>query len=296
MITKPLDDLNDPMPWDTPSTGERPLPQDDASVRIRASAPVFEESCRKCGGSGRYRGLGRCFACKGKGKFVFKTSPEARAAGRERYQQRGAQHLDAFKAQFPQHWAWIERTIARTDDAPGSFGGLVRDLPERIRKYGDLHEGTMAMIERAMAKDAEWDAKRAEAAAQAVGRSVEVDTGKIEAAFERRRAAGQIKIGLHYDGLFIGPMYNEPGALRVKASSAWEATYYGKIQGGRFVPTRACTDEIKARLADIAADPAAAARVSGKDTGICCCCGPTLTNPASIAAGIGPICAGAWGF
>ena len=48
--------------------------------------------------------------------------------------------------------------------------------------------------------------------------------------------------------------------------------------------------------ARVAADPAAAARVSGKDTGVCCCCGAELTDPVSIAAGIGPICAGNWGF
>jgi hypothetical protein len=28
----------------------------------------------------------------------------------------------------------------------------------------------------------------------------------------------------------------------------------------------------------------------------CGCCGLTLSNPESIARGIGPICAGKWGF
>lgn len=32
----------------------------------------------------------------------------------------------------------------------------------------------------------------------------------------------------------------------------------------------------------------------GRETGICSCCGRTLTNPESIAAGIGPICASGW--
>lgn len=30
----------------------------------------------------------------------------------------------------------------------------------------------------------------------------------------------------------------------------------------------------------------------GQDTGICCCCGALLTDPTSVANGIGPICAG----
>lgn len=43
------------------------------------------------------------------------------------------------------------------------------------------------------------------------------------------------------------------------------------------------------------ADPAAAAVEYGHRTGSCCICGRTLTDPESIAAGIGPICAGKFG-
>ena len=39
-----------------------------------------------------------------------------------------------------------------------------------------------------------------------------------------------------------------------------------------------------------AADPLAAARLYGKKTGQCSCCGRELTNKASIEMGIGPIC------
>lgn len=34
------------------------------------------------------------------------------------------------------------------------------------------------------------------------------------------------------------------------------------------------------------------AQAYGRQTGQCCCCGRALTNPDSIAAGIGPVCAG----
>jgi Family of unknown function (DUF6011) len=306
MHAKPCDDLNDDLSdlLGSGSAEPKPLPQDDASVRIRATTPVFEERCRKCGGSGRfgtYRDLGPCHACKGKGKRTFATSPETRAANRASAERRAAKaatsKLDAFKAAHPDHWKWIETTAATPiTDRNAGFIGMVQELPGRIAKWGDLHEGTMAMIERGMARDAERAAAAVTAQAEAVKRSVEVSTAKIEEAFARRQAAGQIRLGLHYDGLFIGPYYGQPGVLRVKASKAWESTYYGKIEAGRFYPTRACPEEIKERLAVIAADPAAAARVSGKDTGICCCCGRVLTDPVSIANGIGPICAGAWGF
>ena len=306
MLAKPVNDLdlNDPLPWDGPSEGERPLPQDDASVRIRASAPIFEENCRKCGGSGRFgrtRDLGPCFACKGKGKLSFKRSPEKRAAAKAgrlaRQERRAADHLEAFKAAHPERWQWIERTIARTEDkGEGSFGAMIRALPEAIVKYGDLTPGKLAMIDRGIARDAEHDAFAEVRKAEAVARSVEVDTAKIEAAFQRMREAGKKRIALHYAGLYISPMRNDPSALRVKAAKGYDAPYFGKIQAGRFFPVRDCPEEIKGRLALIAADPAAAARVDGIETGICCCCGAELTDPVSIAAGIGPICAGNWGF
>ena len=306
MLAKPINDtdLNDPLPWDAPSEGERALPQDTASVRIRASTPAFQMvACPRCAGTGTTR-WGQCFKCNGARTVkarVFKTTPEERAhkrAGRlARKERRGGDHTEAFKAAHPLHWQWIEKTIARTDDkGEGSFGAMIRDLPEAIRKYGDLTAGRMAMIERGMARDAEHDAFADQRKQAAVARSVEVDTGKIEAAFARMREAGKKRIALHYAGLFISPMRNDVTALRVKAARGYDAPYYGKIQAGRFFPVRDCPEEIKAQLALIAADPAAAARVSGKDTGVCCCCGAELTDPVSIAAGIGPICAGNWGF
>jgi hypothetical protein len=39
-----------------------------------------------------------------------------------------------------------------------------------------------------------------------------------------------------------------------------------------------------------AADPYAAAKLYGQNTGTCSCCGLELTNPLSIKLGIGPIC------
>jgi hypothetical protein len=302
MFAKPTNDLNDDLSdlLGLPSEGPRPLPQDEAAVRIRESAPSFDEVCSKCRGSGQTR-WGQCFKCKGRGKRTFKRSPEKRAAAKAgrlaRQERRTADHLEAFKAAHPDQWAWIERTMARTDDkGEGSFGAMVRDLPVLIAKYGDLSPGRMAMIERGIARDAEHAVKAASRAQEAVARSVEVDTARIEQAFQRRRDAGKIRIALHYDGLYISPMRSNPAALRVKASKGYEAAYYGKIEAGRFYPTRDCPEEIKGRLATIAADPAAAARVDGKETGICCCCGAQLTDPVSIAAGIGPICAGGWGF
>lgn len=62
---------------------------------------------------------------------------------------------------------------------------------------------------------------------------------------------------------------------------AEDGTYLGALKG-----------DAPAMLAEIEADPKAAAIAYGKATGNCCICSKTLTNPESIAAGIGPVCAG----
>jgi hypothetical protein len=44
------------------------------------------------------------------------------------------------------------------------------------------------------------------------------------------------------------------------------------------------------RVQSVAADPYAAAKLYGQNTGNCSCCGRELTNSLSISLGIGPIC------
>lgn len=72
----------------------------------------------------------------------------------------------------------------------------------------------------------------------------------------------------------------------------------GKIENGRaFFFTqrmqRSAIDENKVRslIEELNADPLAAAMKYGKLSGRCCSCGRDLTDPASIEAGIGPVCA-----
>lgn len=51
------------------------------------------------------------------------------------------------------------------------------------------------------------------------------------------------------------------------------------------------------RLDDIFGDDRAKMLLEDPTMSIPCgCCGLTLTNPESIARGIGPTCAGKWGF
>ena len=72
--------------------------------------------------------------------------------------------------------------------------------------------------------------------------------------------------------------------------------YQGKIMGGKFIAVGAAHKDTAALLLEIAKNPGAAARMYGKKTGTCCCCGRELTDPVSVANGIGPICAENWGL
>jgi len=49
---------------------------------------------------------------------------------------------------------------------------------------------------------------------------------------------------------------------------------------------------IEALLLHLESNPAEIIRAIGREYGACCLCGQELSNPESIAAGIGPICAG----
>lgn len=82
----------------------------------------------------------------------------------------------------------------------------------------------------------------------------------------------------------------------------WRGWVFVRIPGGRNVGRQA-PNETAARINPghavdvraLLADPHAAAVTYGRTTGRCAICGRRLTDPVSIAAGIGPICAARFG-
>jgi len=72
-----------------------------------------------------------------------------------------------------------------------------------------------------------------------------------------------------------------------------DGEYAGKISPtGMISPNSDTPIELVNAVRESLANPIEAIINTGKETGTCCCCGRALTNPVSIAAGIGPICAG----
>lgn len=245
----------------------------------------YSEPCRKCGGSGRFRNFGPCFTCKGKGKLSFKTSPDARASSRASRAKSLAGKIEEFKAEYPDVWAWMD----------GSTFGPAVDMMAKLRVYGSLFDSS---IEAARRMIANRDAKRAAietAKVERVAAAPVIDMSKIEAGFATARANGLNKLKARFAGLTFAPARADSanaGAIYVRDGQE----YLGKVVGGKFLAVRSCGAEREAMVLKVAADPKAAAIEYGRQTGTCSCCGRELSDPASVEAGIGPICATKWGW
>lgn len=267
-----------------------------------AAAKLFEENCPSCRGTGEFRSytgryVGRCFKCKGAGKFQFKQSAAERAKARETQATRKAQHIadaiEGFKAAHAAEYAWLIANAPRFDFA--------RDLLDKLPRYG-LSDKQVAAIQRCIQREGERQAAREAAKA-------DVDGTKILDAFATARANRNLNVATDNDvgvidklptlRLAIGdeafvckPARKDPNIIYVTSGE----TYLGKIVEGKFTRSRECTDSQEKALVEAAANPSAAAKAYGLRYAICSCCGRQLTNEISRREGIGPICATKWGL
>lgn len=278
----------------------KPLAQ--AEAYDAATGALFVEVCGKCRGSGIYYGRSsrghQCFPCKGAGKFTFRTSPEqrakAKAASAARKARVAAAGLEAFTAANPEDGAWI---VARA----GSFD-FATAMKSALERFGHLTEKQHATVTRLRLADADRDARRAAEREQRDAAAPALDIAKIEEAFQSARdkaaAKGVMapKLLLRLAGFKFSPAPatgSNAGALYVKSKGG---EYLGKVQGGKFKRAFACDEVTEAEVVRVASDPKEAAIAYGRETGSCACCGRELSDPASVALGIGPICAGKFGW
>jgi len=179
-------------------------------------------------------------------------------------------------------------TIRTSLDAISGWNAFAKSLVEQIDTKGTLSDKQVAAVEKMLAKMATNAAGRAD-------KSGEVDMSAIEALFATAKANGLKRPAFVAAGLRISPAPEtgrNAGAYYVKL----DGEYQGKIAAGRFIASAEADETVLPALNEIAADPAGSARRYGKETGICACCGKELTDPASVAAGIGPVCATRWGL
>lgn len=257
--------------------------------------------CQSCAGTGVWRGgyqnpqEGPCFSCGGKG---FHLKPHAQAV-RER-KERGAK-IKAGKAK-----ARLERRAAVLSEHEDliawlrnnqSWNSFANSLIEQFDVSGKLTDGQIAAAERVMQKTEATRLAKAEAKTSDVG-SVE----RIRELFDNAERAGKKRralLGAHIEGeKVLGQIKLTPA--RPPKTDIWvraDGEFVGGIDAnGRFKARYGCPDWVPAQLERIAQDPAKEARLYGRLTGVCCCCGRELTDPESIALGIGPICEANWGL
>lgn len=299
-----------------PTSAPRVLPTDAGLVAARAAAESFTETCPKCRGTGKFIGytgrvFGDCFACKGKGSKTFKTAPQVRQQARQRVAVAKATVVADHQAEL----AWLSETLQRADRLPEGYATMLRDFHARLSAGRELTDGQMAVVRKGMERSAQWAAERAQKAAQQDAGNV-LDVTVVREVLQSRK---KFTVALFTFSL-AAPTSANPGAIYVKDSGQ----YIGKITAGAsvFRPTRdfdpARMDALRevmanpgeaakadaARRAEVlAADAArrAAQKAAGQEPDDeievpCGCCGILLTNPESRARGIGPICAGKWGF
>lgn len=262
------------------------LADSDAPIPLKNSAEK-RYPCGQCAGTGLYSGVRvhqekkECFACRGKG--YFKTDPRKLEKAR---QQRAKKKQDAIEAAQELNKA---SPIYASVFAMATWNELAASLAAQHNSGKAWSEKQIAAIQGMLVR---MEERRAERAATATA----VDLSPIVQMFDHAKSSGYKRPVYRAEGLKISlapATGNNAGALYIKTESD---EYIGKVAEGRFFGTREATDEHKQALVTIAENPRDAAIRYGKRTGSCACCGRTLSNHASIELGIGPICAGKWGF
>ena len=262
----------------------------------------FEQACTKCNGTGRYTfgyinvRSGECFACKGKGKLSFKTSPTTRLKAKMASQKRAVAVAEA-KATTAQEWKdanpaealWMETSAPKF-----AFAGAMLDA---LNKFGSLTEKQFETVQRLTLQSAQFMAERAAEKTARIASAPVVTVEAIEVAFNNAKQAGVKRPKLRLDTFVFSPASETSanvGAIYIKNKE--DGLYLGKVMGGRLFTSRECTLEASERIVAVASDPAQAAIAYGKKFGACSICGRALTDADSIARGIGPICADNYGF
>lgn len=288
-------DLDDDLSGLFNSAGSAPRPAPSLPAGyvspVEKIVQTYREGCPKCHGSGQTR-WGVCFKCNGAGGKNYKTSTEQRSVGRAKAAERKAKvvadAVQSFSEAHPDVWAWMNENT--------QFG-FAAAMIVAVKKFGSLTDGQLAACRKCIARDKSFAAGRA---AVNVAAAV-VDISKIEAAFANARAgAADTGHGIKWLKLLLGtfkfvdaPAGNGyAAAILVREGSA----KLGRIQGGRFIASPACSAEKAQEVVAVLDDPSAAARAYGLRTGSCSCCGRELTNAESLKLGIGPICAEKWGL
>jgi Family of unknown function (DUF6011) len=212
-------------------------------------------------------------------------------------------HRNAFAYRQPRA-ADPETIHAWVTDHPTEHAWMVSEAPRfefaqsmltALHQWGRLTDNQLATVQRLTAGAAERKAAYAARKAQEAANAPTCEVAAIETAFNRAKDAGIKYPKLRLGGFTFSPAgatSTNAGAVYVKEGDL----YLGKVLGGRFQKSRDCSPEKAVEIVDFAADPHTAAVAYGKQFGRCAVCAKELSDPDSVARGIGPVCAERYGW
>lgn len=112
----------------------------------------WKEGCPACKGTGKWRGRGICFKCKGAGQREFKTSPEARARTRAKRLERKAQEKREWCAEHMAEIAWLERTVAHERQQPDPWQFPI-GIAHWLVEHGTLTDAQLEAVQNCMKRE-----------------------------------------------------------------------------------------------------------------------------------------------
>lgn len=180
----------------------------------------------------------------------------------------------------PAEWAWLVDNAESFDFA--------QSLLTSLRKWGGLTFGQLGAVQRCIAK--------AKIRADKLANPTPVTSTAIEEAFAKAVQADikRPKLRLGEFKFSLAPVTGKnPGAIYIKRH---DDTYLGKVMGGKLFTVALVDSVLEQEIASVVNDPASSAIAYGKRWGKCSVCNRDLTDEASIAKGIGPVCATRFGF
>tara|TARA_R100000908_G_C3743966_1_gene139767 strand:+ start:683 stop:1288 length:606 start_codon:yes stop_codon:yes gene_type:complete len=178
---------------------------------------------------------------------------------------------DSWAVDNPEDYKWL------TDNA--SQNDFAASLLSFLNTHGHLTEKQHQCVKRNVCKDQPLD----------------VNSLELEEKFKTARSNGVKWPRMTFDNIKVklaGDNSRNPGALYVTEYG----NYLGKVYHGKFYKVPECSPEASEKIKKLISDPEMTVKRYGIETGQCCICSRTLTNPESIKLGMGPICRTSFGF
>jgi hypothetical protein len=168
---------------------------------------------------------------------------------------------------------------ARRDGFAQGKGETCRDIAAKLERFGSFasdkqRDFAMKLIE--------WSKPRG--AAPAAPAQARMELPALFNVMQRHAHfyAGALKLSRKNGDSLVWIVFN--GVCVGKIENAAVTLFASRLKGGE-------QNAVIGTLQAFEADPLATAQRYGRESGVCCSCGRDLTDPASIDAGIGPICA-----